>query len=244
MPTWTKRHQDRRSLSLVSLWLGQCRVLTISLIRHFFYQKTNKHTNNMKTVIFASFLAGATAFAPTAHQSSSSATALNADLTKELGAQAPLGFFDPLGILGPNPENGDQADFDERRYIELKHGRVAMLAVVGYLVTYAGIRFPGCEDIPSGFAALPEIPGMAWAQMIATWTMMEAANRDSTGKGEFVGDFRNGALDFGWDNLSEESKQRKRAIELNNGRAAQMGILALMTHELMGNVNEILPLAN
>ena len=53
-----------------------------------------------------------------------------------------------------------------------------MLAVVGYIVTYAGVRFPGCEDVPSGFAALSALPGMVWAQMIATWAMMEAANQD------------------------------------------------------------------
>ena len=53
-----------------------------------------------------------------------------------------------------------------------------MLAVVGYIVTYAGARFPGCEDVPSGFAALSALPGMVWAQMIATWAMMEAANQD------------------------------------------------------------------
>jgi hypothetical protein len=33
---------------------------------------------------------------------------------------------------------------------------------------------------------------------------------------------------------SEEEKLKKRAIELNNGRAAQMGILALMVHEQLG----------
>lgn len=72
-----------------------------------------------------------------------------------------------------------------------------MLAFVGYVVTYAGVRFPGAEGIPAGFAALPEVPGMVWAQMIGTWAMMEMANRDFTGDGEFPGDFRNG-IDFGW----------------------------------------------
>jgi len=33
---------------------------------------------------------------------------------------------------------------------------------------------------------------------------------------------------LGW---SEETIAKKKAIELNNGRAAQMGILALMVHE-------------
>mgnify|MGYP001798371153 CR=1 FL=1 len=125
------------------------------------------------------------------------------------------------------------------------------LAVVGYLVTYAGVRFPGAEDIPSGFAALDAIPGMVWAQMIATWAMMEAANQDQsiapwgTGDGpssaDFKGDFRNGALDFGWSKQSDDWKMKKRAIELNNGRAAQMGILGLMVHEKLGNIDSILP---
>ena len=100
---------------------------------------------------------------------------------------------------------------------------------------------------------------MVWAQMIATWAMMEAANQDQSkapwglgagnalndgvSKADFKGDFRNGALDFGWDKQSDDWKMRKRAIELNNGRAAQMGILALMVHEKLGNLDSILPFA-
>jgi len=126
---------------------------------------------------------------------------------------------------------------------------VAQLAVVGYLVTAAGVRFPGAENIPAGFDALPAVPGMVWAQMIATWALMEAANSNTPGElngfePEFMGDFRNGALDFGWDKQSDEWKMRKRAIELNNGRAAQMGILGLMVHEQLGNIKTILPLLN
>ena len=132
-----------------------------------------------------------------------------------------------------------QEKFDRLRYVELKHGRIAMLAVVGYLVTAAGIRFPGAEDIPAGFKAFSTL----WSthdgvdvcfQFLATVGLAEMVNRDVTGKGEFPGDFRNGALDFGWDKLSEETKLKKRKIELNNGRAAQMGILGLMVHEYMG----------
>jgi hypothetical protein len=38
----------------------------------------------------------------------------------------------------------------------------------------------------------------------------------------------------GWDTFDEATKLKKRAIELNQGRAAQMGILALMVHEKLG----------
>ena len=50
---------------------------------------------------------------------------------------------------------------------------------------------------------------------------------------ESVGNFRNGYIDFCWDDFDEETKLSKRAIELNNGRAAQMGILGLMMHEVV-----------
>jgi hypothetical protein len=39
--------------------------------------------------------------------------------------QAPTGFFDPLGLSS----NIDQETFDQYRTAELKHGRVAQLAV-------------------------------------------------------------------------------------------------------------------
>lgn len=195
-------------------------------------------TNTMKLAVIASLFASAAAFAPASQQGALS-TALSA-FADELGAQMPLGYFDPLGIC----KDGNKENFDRLRYVELKHGRVAMLAVVGYLTTYAGVRFPGAEDIPSGFAALTALPTMVWVQMAFTWGVMEAVNRDAFGMSEFPGDFRNGALDFGWDKLDDATKMRKRSIELNNGRAAQMGILALMVHENMGNIKDILPLAN
>ena len=130
-----------------------------------------------------------------------------------------------------------------------------MLAVVGNLVTAAGVRFPGAEDIPSGFAAFENLPVQVWVQMGFTWSLMEMLNRDAFGLAEFPGDFRNGSvinldgkdkpfLDFGWDQQTEEWKRNKRSIELNNGRAAQMGILGLMVHEKLGNLDAILPISS
>ena len=67
--------------------------------------------------------------------------------SKELGAQAPLGFFDPQGFL----KDADQEQFDRFREVELKHGRISMLAVTGYLTTASGYRFPNFpEDVPAG----------------------------------------------------------------------------------------------
>ena len=44
----------------------------------------------------------------------------------------------------------------------------------------------------------------------------------------------NGFIDFGWDDFSDVEKTYKQGIEINNGRAAMMGILALMVHEELG----------
>lgn len=107
--------------------------------------------------LLASAAASAAAFAP-AKQMSSGSTALSA-FADQLGAQPPLGFFDPLGLVA----DGDQEKFDRLRYVELKHGRVCMLGFLGQITTRYGIHFDApfdkeagtrFEDYPNGLAAL------------------------------------------------------------------------------------------
>mmetsp|Transcript_17348 Transcript_17348/g.22556 ORF Transcript_17348/g.22556 Transcript_17348/m.22556 type:complete len:201 (-) Transcript_17348:125-727(-) len=198
----------------------------------------------MKSAVFATLLASAAAFAPVA-QKASSTMALSA-FTEEVGAQRPLGFFDPLGLVA----DGDQEKFDRLRFVEIKHGRICMLGVVGYLVNKAGIYLPGdismdgtkFSDLGSGWDASTAVPVAGALQVLAFAGFLElAVMKDVTGENEFVGDFRNGAIDFGWDSFDEETKMAKRAIELNQGRAAQMGMLGLMVHDKLGNVDSLLP---
>ena len=167
----------------------------------------------------ASFFASAAAFAPA--KVANTNTAIKA-FESEIGAQPPLGFFDPLGML----DDADQERFDRLRYVELKHGRISQLAVLGHVVTTAGVRLPGdidysgtsFESIPSGWAAVDAIPDAGLLQIVAFVGFLELfVMKDVTGEGEFPGDFRNGSLDFGWETFDEETKLSKRAIELNNG---------------------------
>ena len=126
----------------------------------------------------------------------------------------------------------DQERFDRLRYVEIKHGRIAMLAVVGHIVTTAGYRFGAYADIKSnGYAALQELSMERFVEIIGTVGVLEFFVMVDKGAGEYPGDLRNGL--FGW-SASEEEMMEKRAIELNNGRAAQMGILGLMMHEQLG----------
>ena len=191
----------------------------------------------MKLAVTALLAASAAAFAPAFAPKSSSA--LNMAFESELGVQEPLGFFDPLNLL----EDADQERFDRLRYVEIKHGRIAMLAFLGNIITRAGIYLPGDIDysgtsfdsIPNGWAAVSALPQAGLLQIIAFVGALELfVMKDVTGEGEFPGDFRNGALDFGWDTFSEEEQAFKRGVELNNGRAAQLGILGLMVHEQLG----------
>mmetsp|Transcript_41443 Transcript_41443/g.46275 ORF Transcript_41443/g.46275 Transcript_41443/m.46275 type:complete len:208 (-) Transcript_41443:102-725(-) len=206
----------------------------------------------MKTVclLLVSLVASAAAFAPTNVQqkTSTSSSLQSVDFNKEVGAQMPLGFWDPMGMVGA----GDQSRFDRLREVEVKHGRISMLAVVGYLTTYAGVRLEGMEEMPTGFAALsssawasnPVAKNQIYGTVLFIGLLELLVMKDHLGRAEHPGDYRNGGFDLGWDNFDDKTKLRKRSIELNNGRAAQMGILGLMVHEKMGNVDLLLPLAH
>merc|ERR1712003_481370 len=196
---------------------------------------------NMKSVIATTLIGPAAAFVPTP-TSKATPTALNA-FESELGVQPPLGFFDPLGML----DDASQERFDRLRYVEIKHGRVAMLAFLGQLTTRAGNFLDGSIDkaghafssYPSGLAALfgPDaIPKAGFQQIVVFCGILELAfmtGIDNDYGCDFPGDFRNGKFKS-WDKFDDATKLRKRAIELNNGRAAMFGILGLMVHEQLG----------
>lgn len=78
-----------------------------------------------------------------------------------------LSSSDPLGLA----EKIDADTFAQYREAELKHGRVSMLAVVGY-VSQEIWRFPGdvapgikFADVPNGLAALNVVPPLGWFQI-------------------------------------------------------------------------------
>merc|ERR1719356_1350629 len=102
----------------------------------------------------------------------------------ELGVQAPTGFWDPAGFCN----DGDELDFYRRRCVELKHGRVSMLASIGYIIPEY-FKFPGylCPsssikfaDVPTGLAALSKVPALGFFQIVLFAGNMElfAASQD------------------------------------------------------------------
>jgi len=146
----------------------------------------------------------------------------------ELGVQAPVGFWDPLGYTA----DGDEAAFKRRRQTELKHGRISMLATMGYITPEVVGKFPGklspsgdlkFADIPNGLKALSAVPALGWAQIIAYCAYCEVSQDQSPGTAASEGD-------FGWKVLTSddpEVKKKKLAAELANGRLAMMAIIGM-----------------
>ena len=93
-----------------------------------------------------SLVSAASAFNGPALAPALSPSAVSMRAQGEIGVTPPLGVYDPLKLTsGKNfyPKR------DYRRYVELeiKHGRISMLACLGVITTEAGIRFPGYLSI-------------------------------------------------------------------------------------------------
>lgn len=172
----------------------------------------------MKFALSALLAGSAAAFAPA--KVGKTSTALKSTYENELGVIAPTGFFDPAGLS----ENIDQETFDQYRTAELKHGRVAQLAVIGYVIPEI-FRFPGeiapgiaFADIPNGIAAVNAIPSLGWMQMIFAIGMVDYYG--------FLGDF-----DAGKPDLDPETLETRKLQELQHGRLAMLAFLELLRHD-------------
>jgi hypothetical protein len=178
----------------------------------------------MKLFVFASLLAAAAAFAPA--QTGKASTAIKMSYESELGVIAPTGFFDPLGLSS----NIDQETFEKYRAAELKHGRVAQLAVVGYVAAEIW-RWPGdiayglpFADVPNGIAAFGTIPLWGWIQMIFAVGAVESYG--------WLGDF-----DAGKPDLPPAEIEKRKLNELQHGRLAMLATMELFRHDAQSLVS-------
>jgi len=156
----------------------------------------------------------------------------------DIGVTPPLGLFDPLGFLSRGPDA-------YRRYqeIEIKHGRLAMAATLGVIVTEAGVRFPGylsiSQDVSFGSVegslggAWEGVPLAGWAQIVALIAALDIAvfRQDASyPAGDCVQD-----LPIDWVRYDDPAvKTFKLNAERNNGRAAMFGIIGMISHTALG----------
>jgi hypothetical protein len=145
--------------------------------------------------------------------------------------------FDPLGI-------SDYVSVKWLRESELKHGRIAMLAVVGWLVQAAGIHLPspnGLYDVANPIDAFFHVGFSPIAQIFIGIGALESINhngklsmedmhKDSTRElGEFSPIFGSGQLK----GKSAAEVDSIKLKELKNGRLAMLAIGGLVHHTLV-----------
>jgi len=152
-------------------------------------------------------------------------------------------IWDPLGLA----ETGSDETIAWFRHAEVKHGRVAMAAFVGWWAVAAGARFPGelahgvnFSDLPSnGLDAWAAVPGWGKVQMLLFAGLIELHDeiffsRRGThymrggvpGKNMVPGLYD--PLGFS-KNKSPEVLARGRDVEIKNGRLAMLGIMGLVS---------------
>jgi hypothetical protein len=154
------------------------------------------------------------------------------------------------------------------RAAELKHGRSAMIATVGYAFHKLGLTFDKIsvheylsvtKDIKfadlaamNPVAAMKSLPAESWGQMFAFIAILEIYElTHSNGKIAYdetvAPGLQAGGLtgDLGWNPLDITVDERRQTVELQNGRAAMFAISAWVAAETIpGSVPLFLPWSN
>jgi light-harvesting complex I chlorophyll a/b binding protein 1 len=148
--------------------------------------------------------------------------------------------LDPLGLS----KGIDEEKFNRWRTVEIKHGRVCMMAFVGFIWQQGVGHFPGYishspdlkfADIPDGVAAIGAVPGVGWAQILWFAGLLELGmfsvkTQRAPGAFNF---YRPGGPELGgYPGVTDENRAQKLTIELQNGRLAMLGVIGI----LMGDV--------
>lgn len=144
-----------------------------------------------------------------------------------VGITAPVGYFDPLGLsMGKSDEV-----MSLYREAELKHGRVAMAACLGWYITAAGVHPAFNSQLSSNpLEAAQQLPLVGWLQFVLgcgaiEWLAWQIKQRpgyragDVFGASYWVDDSDDGWVDY----------QNK---EINNGRLAMVAFMGILYQTL------------
>mmetsp|Transcript_34376 Transcript_34376/g.106253 ORF Transcript_34376/g.106253 Transcript_34376/m.106253 type:complete len:235 (-) Transcript_34376:95-799(-) len=148
--------------------------------------------------------------------------------------------FDPLGFA----ERASPAEMIKYREAELKHGRVAMLAITGmlfaevwhpmlYSVNNVPAIFAFQEGIQTSVILAPVLLGIASVELVSfpSWESTDFMMKPTATPGSYAN--LPGASPWTKDKLTAEEYERKEVVELNNGRLAMLACVGLWIQELI-----------
>mmetsp|Transcript_112376 Transcript_112376/g.194219 ORF Transcript_112376/g.194219 Transcript_112376/m.194219 type:complete len:229 (-) Transcript_112376:186-872(-) len=155
-------------------------------------------------------------------------------------------IWDPLG-LSENVNDGTLAFF---RACEIKHGRVAMLASLGYVLGAYGVTFPG--NIAPGvsfasvnsdgvFNAWGKVPAEGRLQILTTILLIELYTEVQKPHYTKGGDPAKIPFIYGLGIFGKTADERLKKAEMKHGRAAMWGIISFLLHHNLPNAIPILP---
>jgi len=160
------------------------------------------------------------------------------DVKELAGITAPLGFFDPSGFT----TDATEGKIRFYREVELKHGRVGMLAAFGFLLAEQfHPLFGGDIDVPS-YLAFQQTPLQTfWGAVVFAISILEVYSVFSFNSpfGEEPWSIRSDHVpgDLGFDPLGlkpTDPKELKemQTKELNNGRLGMLAAAGMIAQEL------------
>merc|ERR1711906_28453 len=157
------------------------------------------------------------------------------------GASAPLGYFDPLGFCkGRNLEG-----VKRYREAEVLHGRVAMMATIGYLISESTPTIAYGMDVHHTIAndQIPEVPGTVLFPFFLAINIAEALRASkgwvepglgplfSLRESYYPGDLGFAPLGFKPEDPQEFANMQTK--EINNGRLAMIAAAGFCAQELV-----------
>lgn len=156
------------------------------------------------------------------------------DPSQEYGVLPPVGFFDPLKLS----KGISEEKFMRWRTVEIKHGRVAMMAFLGFVWQQGVGHLPGYisksadlkfSDIPDGMAAISAVPALGWAQILWFAGLLELGpyNLDKMGAPGQWKIVNPVSGPDAYPGVTDENRIQKLTIELQNGRLAMLGVLGM-----------------